>query len=545
MRMKIEKDYEPEFESIKGLLLEMAQERSVDSILRMIVERMAMRLHVALARIWLIRQGDLCERCAMGKECPGRRNCLHLVASRGTPLRHDPQNWSRLDGLYARVPLGVTKIGLIASRGEAGSVVDIRRHPEWIERNPWALGEEIISFAGQPMLYKGEVLGVVGIYFRIPPELVKKGSVWLRMVADHAAIAIANARAYQEIERLRSQLELENVYLREELDEVGAFGDIIGRSPALLKILRQIEMVAPTDTTVLILGESGTGKELVAREIHRRSLRRDRPLIKVNCASIPSELYESEFFGHTKGAFTGAVKERAGRFEAADGGTLFLDEVGEIPYPLQSKLLRVLQDGEYERIGEERTRKVDVRIIAATNKDIQKEVEEGNFRRDLYYRISVFPLEIPPLRHRKEDIPLLAEHFLDRVSGKLNLPRPKLTRANLAELQEYDWPGNVRELQNVIERALIISQRGHLRFDLPARPKDGALSMPAPAPVNLQGTEILTEVEMKQLEKKNLLAALQLCRWKVSGPGGAAELLGVKPTTLKARIRKMGIQRPR
>jgi len=543
--MIIDSAYEPEFESIKSLLLDMAQERSMDAILRMIVHRMAKRPHVALARIWLIKPGDICERCLMRGDCHDSERCLHLVASEGTPMSYEPETWTRLEGASPRFPMGVYKAGQIATSGGAGGVVDIERHPEWLERNEWARGEDILSFAGQPLTYKDEILGVIGLYFRIGPEIVKRGGEWLRMVADHAAIAIANARAYEEIERLRSRLELENVYLKEELDEVGIFGDIIGRSPALLKILKQIEMVAPTDTSVLILGESGTGKELAAREIHKRSKRKDHPLIKVNCASIPGDLYESEFFGHTKGAFTGAVKNRAGRFEAADGGTLFLDEVGEIPYSLQSKLLRVLQDGEYEHIGEEMTRKVDVRIIAATNKNIAREVEEGRFRRDLYYRISVFPLEIPPLRHRMEDIFLLAEHFLNLVAGKMKRPRPKLTRGNILELQGYNWPGNVRELQNVIERSVIVSQSGLLQFDLPCYNFTDNTSTPTFVPSHQDlKNEILTEAEMKHVERENLRAALRLCGWKVSGPGGAADFLGVKPTTLKARIRKMGIRKP-
>ena len=249
--------------------------------------------------------------------------------------------------------------------------------------------------------------------------------------------------------------------------EARAFGDLVGQSPALRNVVRQIDLVAPTEATALILGESGTGKELVAREIHKRSVRHAQPLIRVNCASIPKELYESEFFGHVKGAFTGAVKDRAGRFEAADGGTLLLDEVGEIPLDLQSKFLRVLQEQQYERVGDERTRNVDVRVIAATNRDLKKEVEAGRFRQDLYYRLNVFPLEIAPLRERKEDIPLLAEHLLELASKKLNCPKPRLTKALVAKLQRYDWPGNIRELQNVIERSLIISGSQGLQFDLP------------------------------------------------------------------------------
>src|SRR5260221_1093372 len=248
---------------------------------------------------------------------------------------------------------------------------------------------------------------------------------------------------------------------------VGAFGEIIGQSAALRQIIRQIEMVAPTDATVLLLGETGTGKELIARELHRRSRRKDKPLVRVNCACIPKELYESEFFGHARGAFTSAVKDRIGRFEAAVGGTLFLDEIGGIPLELQSKLLRVLQEKCYERAGEERTRHADVRIGAATNRGLKKEVAAGRFREDLYYPLNVFPIKVIPLRDRKEDVPLLATHFIEVSVKGLGCPKPRLTRAGIETLQSYDWPGNIRELRNVIERAAIFAQGGTLDFDLP------------------------------------------------------------------------------
>ena len=252
---------------------------------------------------------------------------------------------------------------------------------------------------------------------------------------------------FEEISQLKEQLELERDYLREEVLEAHDFGDVVGDSASFKNVLRQIELVAPTDASVLILGESGTGKELVAREIHRHSQRSDKPLVRVNCASIPAELYESEFFGHVKGAFTSAVSDRAGRFELADGGTLFLDEVGEIPLALQSKLLRVLQEGEFERVGDEQTQHVDVRIVAATNQDLKNQIEANQFREDLYYRLNVFPIEVSPLRQRTEDIAALAAHFVEMSARKLNRPRPRLTQANILTLERYDWPGNIRELQ--------------------------------------------------------------------------------------------------
>lgn len=324
--------------------------------------------------------------------------------------------------------------------------------------------------------------------------------------------------------------------------EVGTFREIIGQSGACRRISRQIEIVAPTDATVLILGETGTGKELIARAIHQRSHRRDKPLVRVNCTSIPQALFESEFFGHARGAFTGAIRDRAGRFEAAAGGTLFLDEVGEIPLELQGKLLRVLQEKSYERVGEEKTRCADVRIVAATNRDLKNEVAEGRFRQDLFYRLNVFPLKVAPLREHKEDIPLLATHFIELLVKELRCPKPRLTRAGLETLHGYDWPGNIRELRNVIERAAIFAQGSALDFDLPQRGVD-LTSFVSQHPDNAE-PEYLTEAELRRRERENLFAILKKAAWKIRGVNGAAELLGVKPTTLIARIEKMGLKRP-
>jgi formate hydrogenlyase transcriptional activator len=352
-------------------------------------------------------------------------------------------------------------------------------------------------------------------------------------------------QAEEEIQCLRRKLELENAYLHEEVREAQAYGEIVGSSPALEGILRQIEMVGPTDASVLITGESGTGKELVAREIHNRSARKQRPMIKVNCASIPKELYESEFFGHVKGAFTGAIKDRAGRFQLADGGTFFLDEIGEVPLDLQSKLLRVLQEGTYERIGDEKTLKTDVRIIAATNRNLKEEVLAKRFREDLFYRLNVFPIEVPPLRDRKDDILSLANRFLHQVASKLNLPLPQFTKANMVELQGYDWPGNVRELQNVIERAVITARSGKLSFNLtPGTKSNGRRGKEERRRASDNEQPVLTEEEMKQRDRENLINALSQCGWKITGDGGAAELLGMKPTTLHSKIKKLGLIKP-
>src|SRR5215469_2538477 len=337
---------------------------------------------------------------------------------------------------------------------------------------------------------------------------------------------------------------IRNAITQSTRNEVAAFGDIIGQSRACRRVIYQIEIVAPTDATVMILGETGTGKELIAQEIHRRSCRREKPLVRVNCTSIPKDLFESELFGHVRGAFTGAIKDRVGRFEAAAGGTLFLDEIGEISLGLQSKLLRVLQEKCYERVGEDRTRHADVRIVAATNRDLQKEVAASRFREDLFYRLNVFPIKVAPLKERKEDIPLLATHFVELLAKELGCPKPRLTQAGIETLQGYDWPGNIRELRNIIERAVILSQGGALNFDLPVNgssvdqiflePRDGDQAEP----------EFLTESEMQRRERKNLFTVLQKTGWKIKGTDGAAELLGMNPSTLIYRIEKLGLKRP-
>ena len=322
-----------------------------------------------------------------------------------------------------------------------------------------------------------------------------------------------------------------------------SFLEIVGKSVALRRVLQQVETVAPSDSTILILGETGTGKELIVRAVHQLSRRRSEPLVRVNCTSIPKELFESEFFGHARGAFTGAIKDRVGRFEAAAGGTLFLDEISEIPLELQSKLLRVLQEKSYERVGEDKTRLADVRIVAATNRDLKKEVAAGRFREDLYYRLNVFPLYVAALWERKEDIPLLAAHFVELLVKELGCPRPRLTRADIETLQGYDWPGNIRELRNVIERAVVFARGGALEFDLPVTNSSTHLTTYARQDGDGSEPEYLTESEMRRRERENLCAILQKTGWKIKGIDGAAELLGMSPTTLFARMQKMGLRR--
>jgi transcriptional regulator with GAF, ATPase, and Fis domain len=555
--MPLTPDYEPEFDSLRDLLLEIAPERSVEHLLRKVVQRLAQRPHALLARLWLLDKGDLCASCPMRPVCPDQTRCLHLVASaesslgvaRGKAEAEESERRSQTaatsDGMereLRRIPVGVGAIGRIAATGQPSISKNPAGEVDGFGEAGWAARQGIRGFGGQPIIFQNEILGVIAQFNRIPTPA--QSPAWLRIFADHIAAAIVNARAFEEIEQLKAHLELENTILQEEVQEAKALGAMVGQSAAMKKLLRQVEMVARTDATVLILGESGTGKELIAREIHKNSRRGERPLIRVNCASIPKDLYESEFFGHAKGAFTGAFKDRAGRFEAAHGGTLFLDEVGEIPLELQSKLLRVLQEGQYERVGEERTRVVDARIIAATNRDLPKDVEEGRFRQDLYYRLNVFPIKVAPLRERKEDIPLLAAHFLDKAIRKLKLPPARLTQAHIAQFQNHDWPGNIRELQNTIERALILAQNGVLWFDLPDSQRAAPAGPAAPRTEKGPEPEILSDAELRQRERDNVLAALNKTGWKIHGPGGTAELLGVKPTTLISRLKKLGLKKP-
>jgi formate hydrogenlyase transcriptional activator len=324
------------------------------------------------------------------------------------------------------------------------------------------------------------------------------------------------------------RLQAQNAYLWEEIRSEHNFGDIIGGSSAMRKVTQQIQLVAPTSAAVLVTGESGTGKELVARAIHDHSPRKGHALIKVNCSAVPDSLFESEFFGHVKGAFTGALKDKLGRFELADGGTLFFDEISEIPFAMQAKLLRVLQEQELERVGDTRSRKIDVRVVAASNRDLKQEVDAGRFRQDLYYRLSVFPIELPPLRDRRDDIPSLAAHFVQQTARRMNRPAPRVTQATMSRLTSHEWPGNVRELQNAIERAVILAQGSFLEFDW----LQAANTPPAVEAAPSDSPAVLTSDELKRRERENLTTALAQTGGKVFGPTGAAALLGMKPTTV-------------
>ena len=350
-------------------------------------------------------------------------------------------------------------------------------------------------------------------------------------ITDRKLAETERQKSYNEIKGLKEHLQAEATYLREEIKSEHGFHEIIGNSDALLYVLNRVETIAPTDTNVLILGETGTGKELFARALHDKSRRKDSAFVKVNCATLPKGLIESELFGHEKGAFTGAVAARRGRFELAKGGTIFLDEIGELPLELQPKLLRVLQEGEFERLGSEQTRRTDVRLIAATNRDLNLEVREGRFRQDLFYRLDVFPMTIPPLRDRREDLVVLVEYFISKFSKKLGKHVDRISHAALATLKNYYWPGNVRELENIIERAMVVSLGSELRLV-------DDLQSPMEQPV-----VSYTEQTLAEVERKHITQTLEKVNWRIEGDAGAAKILGMHPSTLRNRLLRLNIRR--
>jgi formate hydrogenlyase transcriptional activator len=412
-------------------------------------------------------------------------------------------------------------------------------------------GEDVLFHEGfrslivVPLIVRGKSIGTLNLGSQRPMEYGEAEAELLQEVANQLALAIENMREYEEIGRLKAQLERENVYLREEILGDHNFEEIVGSSAAINAVLHTVDRVAPTDTTVLILGETGTGKELVARAIHSRSTRHNAPLVKVNCGAIAAGLIESELFGHVKGAFTGALERRTGRFELADRGTLFLDEVGELPLDMQVKLLRVLQEQEFEPVGSSRTVKVDVRVIAATNRNLEEEVAAGRFRADLFYRLNVLPISVPPLRERQADIPQLVMFFIQRHAKRIGRTVEGVSRESMERLARYRWPGNVRELENVIERALVLSRSGVLdvgRDFLPAVPVEPptatqVVPVPAGAPVPAgSGT-------LEDIERAHIAATLERTGWVVEGPRGAARILDMHPNTLRSRMKKLGLQK--
>ena len=386
------------------------------------------------------------------------------------------------------------------------------------------------SFCFVPLTTAREQLGAMG-FMSLRSEAYGDADIeFLQQVAQQVAVAVENALAFQQIAELKDKLAKEKLYLEEELRLEHGFDDIIGDSPALRNVLKQVEVVAPTDSTVLIQGETGTGKELIARAIHRLSSRGERTFVKLNCAAIPTGLLESELFGHERGAFTGAISQKAGRFELADKGTIFLDEVGEIPLELQSKLLRVLQEQEFERLGSTKTIRVNVRLIAATNRDLKSLVETKQFRSDLYYRLNVFPVTMPPLRERREDIPILVRYFTQHYAVRMKKNIQTVPAKTLDVLSRYAWPGNIRELENLVERSVILTQGTDLQVPMGELETAGHLSS--------------STTTLEDAEREQILRALGEARWVIGGPSGAATRLGIKRTTLQSKMQKLGIARP-
>src|SRR6266436_5200033 len=393
-----------------------------------------------------------------------------------------------------------------------------------------------------PLVSRGRVLGIFGVVKYQDNAFTADDMEFLSQIGNQVAIAVENACAFGEIRELKEKLAQEKLYLEDEIRSEMNFAQIVGKSAQLRRVLKQVETVAPTDSTVLIYGDTGTGKELIARAIHDLSPRRSKPFVKLNCAAIPTGLLESELFGHEKGAFTGAIAQRIGRFEVADGGTIFLDEIGEIPLELQTKLLRVLQEREFERLGSSRTLRTDARLIAATNRDLEAMVGQQKFRPDLFFRLNVFPVHVPALRERHGDIPLLVRHFTQQFSRRMNRVIETIPSAAMDALCRYHWPGNIRELQNVIERAVIISPGPVLSVDVSDLkfPKAGLPVEKTASPKSTNGA--LHDV-LEEMERQQILKALKECNWVVAGPNGAAALLAMKRSTLQLRMHKLGIAR--
>jgi transcriptional regulator with GAF, ATPase, and Fis domain len=546
-----------------SLAATVAGEHQTGAVFEVIVRGIAQQRGIALARIWLISAGDLCATCSAVTKCRDRARCLQLVASAGASLNSVEHDWTSLGGSYRRIPLNHQRIGTIGTSGDSILIKDFALENDWVAESDWVRREGIRGFAGHPLIFHGKILGVLAIFSRVP--LDDEDFAWLRIFADQGAVAITNARASEELVRavaasreyagqLQQVIDVapwrgvridinnqkqaqertlrENIALREEIDKVSMFEEIVGTSRSLQAVLGRVIKVARTDSTALITGETGTGKELIARAIHKRSHRADQAFISANCAAIPRDLIASELFGHEKGAFTGALQRRVGRFEMAEGGTIFLDEIGELPPETQIALLRVLQEREFQRVGGNKSIRTNARVIAATNRDLLGAIAAGTFRSDLFYRINVFPIHIPPLRERKEDIRLLVEYFIDRYSSKAGKKIRRIEKKSLDQIQSYPWPGNIRELQNVIERSVILCETEDFSVDESWLSQEAVTRRP------------LSD-ELFEQEKEMIEYALTKTGGRVSGPSGAAIHLGMPPSTLDSKIKILKIDKHR
>lgn len=441
------------------------------------------------------------------------------------------------EGLWVPVEGSPTGRAIMSGKPILITRADIAQFGSDIARR--ILDEGLKSAYCLPLISHGRPLGTLVVASLREENFPERDAELLRHIANQIAIAVENALAFRRLADRAQTLREEKLYLQDEIRTEYNFEEIIGDSVTLRRILEELQTVAPTDSTILILGETGTGKELIARAIHHLSARRERTLVKVNCAAIPTGLLESELFGHEKGAFTGAIAQRIGRFELAHRGTIFLDEVGDIPLELQPKLLRVLQEQEFERLGSVRTTRVDVRVVAATNVDLAQKVAANQFRSDLYYRLNVFPIMIPPLRERKEDIPLLVRYFAQKYARRMKKPIDAIPMKAMAALTDYHWPGNVRELENFVERSVILSHGAELQ--IPLAELRGRLNLPATVSPSASSAGIAT---LEHAEREHIIRALREAEWIVGGPNGAANRLGMKRTTLQSRIKKLGIARP-
>jgi transcriptional regulator with GAF, ATPase, and Fis domain len=480
------------------------------------------------------------ERSTLGtyEQIPGQLTTTHSWALPGIAPVPSPVAESRFPYLAPQIRAGRAVI--------CNRLADLPPEAAPDAKALGALG--LRSIATFPLLAGDVLLGWLSF------GAIRREHVWtepevrrLRLLAVVFANALLRRRKERELKAalaenlaLREQVEAENAVWREEVLHCRDFDELVGESPALKRVLRQVEQVAPTDSTVLVLGETGTGKDLIATAIHKRSRRAERPLIRVNCAALPATLIESELFGHERGAFTGAIARKVGRFEVADGGTLVLDEIGELPLELQAKLLRVLQNGEFERLGSTVTRHSDARVIASTNRDLEAMAREGTFRADLYYRLGVFPIILPPLRERREDIALLTAYFVEKLRTKLGRQVTRISDQAVNELMAYDWPGNVRELENIVERSLILSPGSTLLVD--RLPDGGRTGIPRAAETDV--AKASDNRTLEQVERDHIVAICARCGWRISGAGNAAERLGINPNTLRSRMQKLGILRP-
>ncbi len=524
-------------EELRRVTAELAGSHRVVEVVEAISRGLRKTGHLGSASVMLYLHDHECAVCqAEGTARGSEERRLHRVAYDADPFKEAPRQYhairlghylagqaaaARRTTVIGDLPAAMRSDGLPEPGG--ASVEEVARY---LER------EGLVACAFFPLTSGAKLLGLVTAYGRTP--IGAEEAQFLEVFALQAATLIHNALLFDQVEALKERLSRENAYLDLAVREEARFGGIVGQSRAMRRVLSTVRQVAPTDTTVLLTGETGTGKELIARAIHDASPRASRPMIKVNCGAIPAGLAESEFFGHERGAFTGAQQRRIGRFELADRGTIFLDEVGELPLETQVRLLRVLQEHELERVGGERSIRVDVRVLAATNRDLAADVGSGRFRADLFYRLNVLHVRVPPLRERREDIPALASHFALQVSRRLGRAFTGLAATSLERLAEYDWPGNIRELQNVIERACVLSRGPVIEIPDPA---EGALAPAHAAPED-------GPLEAAAAEREHLLRVLARTGWRLEGRGGAAELLGLKPSTLRSRMQKLGVMRP-